>query len=200
MKKVTIMAAALVLLCGCSNKNEIPAMNAEIAASEKSCDRYCECISCLKNRYLYCTSLGFSNAFVTIEPDGNVYYDTASEDFVGDFYFCVHDKNGELVGETAPLISGSPAQRFALKADEISGMVNQYTVSGGTIAEFKMDGFSTFYRLSYDKGAEIFYTPDMAHFFCENDSFSVEESTEKAVVLVGENTRITFDIEKLTAQ
>ena len=201
MKKVTIMAAAAItLLCGCSNKNETTAANVEIEASEKSCESYCECVNCLKNRYLYCTSLGFSNAFVTIEPDGNVYFDTVSEVFAGDFYFCVHDKNGGIIGDTAPLISGDPAQRFTLKADEIGTMVNQYATSGGVIAEFRTDGFSTFYRLSQEKGAEIFNTPDMSHFFCESDNFTVEESTEKSVVLVGENTRITFDIEGLTAR
>lgn len=189
-----------LLFCGCSSKIETAAENAENAISEKSCERYCECINCLKNRYLYCTSLGFSNSFVTVEPGENVYFDTVSEVFAGDFYFCVHDKNGEIVGEKALLVSGDPAQCFTLKADEVCGMIEQYATLDGVIAEFKADGFSTFYRLSHDKGAEIFNTPDMSHFFCETDSFAVEEPTDGGVVLVGENSRITFDIEGLTAR
>ncbi len=201
MKKMTILAAAaLALLCGCSlRENEEITMNAAAKTSEKNGTSFCECISCLQNRYLYCTSLGFSNAFVTIEPGDNVYYDTESGVFVGDFYLCVHDKNGKIIGDTALLISGNPAQRFTLKSDEVSGMVTQYAASDSTVAEFKMDGFSAFYRLSHDKGAEIFRTPDAAYFFCENDSFSVEESAA-GLVLVGEKARITFDTEKLTAQ
>ena len=118
-----------LLFCGCSSKIETTAENVENAISEKSCERYCECINCLKNRYLYCTSLGFSNSFVTVEPGENVYFDTVSEVFAGDFYFCVHDKNGEIVGEKAPLVSGDPAQRFTLKADEVCGIIRN-VISG----------------------------------------------------------------------
>lgn len=194
-----LLAAAL--FCGCSSpKNEAITANSEITASETISESFCSCISCLQNKYLYNTRPFNWQSFIRLVPDNEVYYDTDAGALDGNFYLCLYNKNDEPVGEPAPLMSGNPSQRFLLNADKIPEMIKLHHGLGYEILEFKIDGFSTFYCISEDKGANIFFDNNRSYFFCENDNFAMEESTEKSMVLIGEKTRITFDIEELTAQ